>query len=102
MIKIIKKGTREIRECDNCGCLFSFDEEDILGGKGLQKYIKCPQCDYKVKILPSVTNKEPLNLAGVLVPDVAWCNNCKHFGDGYEKCNICNKLEYWEPQNKEV
>lgn len=50
MIKIIKEGTRQTKECNNCGCIFSFDEEDTeersYGGvlQGYKKIIKCPQC----------------------------------------------------------
>ena len=29
MIKIIKEGTRKIAKCPNCGCEFSYEEEDI-------------------------------------------------------------------------
>ena len=29
MIKIIKKGTKKNQECDFCGCIFSYEEEDI-------------------------------------------------------------------------
>lgn len=104
MIKIIKEGTRVIRECEYCGCLFSFDEEDVetvFNGKADYKCVKCPQCSYETKSLLETT-KEPLNLAGVQVPEYAWCSNCKHYSDAYEKCNICVKQEYWEPQIKEI
>lgn len=54
MIKIIKKGTRDIRECKTCGCLFSFDEEDVesvfKNGRIDYKCVKCPQCSYKVML----------------------------------------------------
>ena len=52
MIKIIKEGTRKITKCPNCGCEFSYEEEDIekygllannlvLIGK---TWVVCPQC----------------------------------------------------------
>lgn len=53
MIKIIKHGTRDIRECNSCGCLFSFEKEDIkikdIGNKEegevwLSESVICPQC----------------------------------------------------------
>ncbi len=51
MIKIIEKGTRQVRECINCGCKFSFDKEDIECthnnsplGKTEEEIIRCPQC----------------------------------------------------------
>lgn len=60
MIKIIKTGTKQIITCDKCGCIFSFDEEDLQhlenhNGKyeyvsgtkhGYKKYVICPQCEY--------------------------------------------------------
>lgn len=52
MIKIIKEGTRQTKECDECGCVFSFDKEDVeknidynslyLNNKSI---IRCPQCE---------------------------------------------------------
>lgn len=30
MIKIIKKGTRRNTTCDKCGCLFSYEKEEII------------------------------------------------------------------------
>lgn len=53
MIKIIKEGTKDIRECESCGCLFSFDDEDIevtYRKTGYEKHVKCPQCSIKVAI----------------------------------------------------
>ena len=29
MIKIIEKGTKHKIRCKDCGCLFSFDDEDV-------------------------------------------------------------------------
>ena len=56
MIKIIKEGTRKIKKCPNCGCEFSYEEEDIeedglfennsmLIGK---TWVVCPQCDNEI------------------------------------------------------
>ena len=56
MIKIIKEGTRKIAECPNCGCEFSYEEEDIekyglladslvLIGK---TWVVCPQCSKEI------------------------------------------------------
>ena len=60
MIKIIKRGTREIQECSQCGCLFSYEQEDIKKDindnfkMGLshysKKYIICPQCKNEVTL----------------------------------------------------
>lgn len=56
MIKIIKRGTKEEKECEKCGCIFSFDEKEDtiledtmhLGIKIHKEYIKCPQCGYEI------------------------------------------------------
>ena len=56
MIKIIEPGTRTITECAECGCKFSFNEEDIKGYKLYagyplavrEPYIECPQCGKEI------------------------------------------------------
>ena len=63
MIKIIKRGTRQQASCERCGCLFSYEEEDIKhleghcdgnyafidGTKhGYKNYVECPQCNNEV------------------------------------------------------
>ena len=59
MIKIIEKGTRHKIRCKDCGCLFSFDDEDVNIRTGLgiwemevrtQHYeiIVCPQCENEI------------------------------------------------------
>ena len=54
MVKIIRKGTRQTRECATCGCYFSFDEEDTRSitsddrFSGASKFIPCPQCGKNV------------------------------------------------------
>ena len=56
MIKIIEPGTKRIIKCAECGCKFSFDEEDIKGYKLYtvdplsvrEPYIECPQCGKKI------------------------------------------------------
>ena len=56
MIKIIEKGTKHKILCKDCGCLFSFDDEDVNIRKGIgicgmevcKKHygiIVCPQCE---------------------------------------------------------
>ena len=50
MIKIIQKGTRRIETCENCGCIFSFEDEDVhkTTSDTDDKYndicVVCPQC----------------------------------------------------------
>lgn len=91
MIKIIKEGTRDIRECESCGCLFSFDAEDISVDQRIKRYIKCPQCENKI-ILEQI--KTYVN-----------CSNCEHVNDieYREKCNECgseNFFKYWKGEIK--
>ena len=55
MIKIIKEGTRKTCECENCGCVFSYEKEDIEVVKSdilnsREEFITCPQCNKKVYI----------------------------------------------------
>lgn len=60
MIKIIKRGTRQQATCDRCGCIFSYEEEDIMhlenhngeyhfaeGTKyDYKNFVVCPQCHH--------------------------------------------------------
>lgn len=59
MIKIIEKGTRHKIRCKDCGCLFSFDDEDMNIRTGscicvmeiCKKHyetIVCPQCNNEI------------------------------------------------------
>ena len=52
MIQIIKKGTRKIAECPNCGCEFSYEEEDVIRGlMWKDDRVNCPQCNKAVGIM---------------------------------------------------
>ena len=52
MIRIIKQGTRQIAVCDNCGCEFSYEKDDIRveptsyygNNRGFKSTVICPQC----------------------------------------------------------
>ena len=49
MIKIIEPGTRKIAKCSACGCVFSYEEEDIhmiphARSLSVTLYVHCPQC----------------------------------------------------------
>ena len=53
MIHVIEKGTKQKTQCSKCGCIFSFEKEDIeiMGNyhpykeySSMRKTIKCPQC----------------------------------------------------------
>ena len=56
MIKIIEPGTRTITKCAECGCKFSYENEDIKvsGPNSMDKlqtrksYIVCPQCGKEI------------------------------------------------------
>lgn len=60
MIKIIKRGTKKTCTCKNCGCVFSYEDEDIevetyhaldimqMGDDSYKEYVQCPQCDEEV------------------------------------------------------
>ncbi len=54
MIHIIENGTKQKTQCSECGCIFSFEKEDIeiIGNyhphkeyNSMRKTIKCPQCN---------------------------------------------------------
>lgn len=48
MIDIIKRGTKQVIKCDNCGCKFKFEDEDIdvtIAWDRECEYVPCPQCD---------------------------------------------------------
>ena len=49
MIKIIKEGTKRKAMCEECGCVFSFEAEDVKkaesnGFGGYKEIVDCPQC----------------------------------------------------------
>lgn len=69
MIKIIEPGTRTITKCTECGCKFSYEEEDIKNGSRdwqkrmedikqtgnyivplpeRKRCIECPQCHKEI------------------------------------------------------
>lgn len=60
MIKIIKPGTRTEATCKFCGCVFSYEKEDIKtenilfkdGGliTSLLESVNCPQCNKKIEV----------------------------------------------------
>lgn len=48
MVTIIEKGTKHKHQCEACGCLFSYEDEDIdthyIWLVPVYEFIKCPQC----------------------------------------------------------
>ena len=54
MIEIIKRGTKKTCTCNECGCVFSYEDEDVnIGVFNVVNTIRCPQCN--VSILLSQT-----------------------------------------------
>lgn len=53
-IKIIKHGGRRKVECLNCGCIFSYEKEDIrtvtIGYNEYVDNVYCPECGEKLKV----------------------------------------------------
>lgn len=60
MIKIIERGTKTIGECENCGCRFSYEQDDIRESKlysreklvAVISYVDCPHCGIAHKLTP--------------------------------------------------
>ena len=64
MIEILKRGTKQVATCRECGCKFSFEDEDIKRrtakiamdcSKGFSAstptlYVHCPQCDTEILV----------------------------------------------------
>lgn len=57
MIRIIEYGAIKKKRCDNCGCLFSYEKEDIerstnsyFGVFTDYEYVICPQCKEKIRL----------------------------------------------------
>lgn len=59
MIEIIKRGTKRTCTCNECGCLFRYEDEDVevetleantSGVIGIiqREFVQCPQCDEKI------------------------------------------------------
>lgn len=58
MIKIIKEGTKKIATCYNCGCIFSYEREDIKDDmyddnympppQFIKEWVNCPQCNEEI------------------------------------------------------
>ena len=53
MIEIIKKGTKTKTNCNTCGCIFTYEYEDVQIEEGKYRgsaaqYITCPQCSERV------------------------------------------------------
>ena len=58
MKTIIKRGTKEVTTCHNCGCVFSYEPEDMFekdldNYKAFMRYTICPQCESEVVLMQS-------------------------------------------------
>jgi len=56
MKTIIKRGTKEVTTCKNCGCVFSYESEDMFekdldNYKAFKRYTFCPQCESEVVLM---------------------------------------------------
>lgn len=58
MSKVVELGSRTIYDCENCGCRFSYEKEDIkVSGlysmdqlQTRKSYIECPQCHKSITL----------------------------------------------------
>ena len=57
MITIIKHGTIKKKRCDSCGCVFTYEEEDISIHDDVEfavgsrySFVTCPQCKEEIKL----------------------------------------------------
>lgn len=54
MVEIIKRGTKTKHTCNECGCIFTYEIEDVKFEEsafhsGVDcKYIDCPQCSNRI------------------------------------------------------
>ena len=48
MIKIIRHGTRQTKECERCGCLFSYDEVDICNVPSIDSKLDLKNTYYRM------------------------------------------------------
>ena len=54
MIEIIKEGPKKVIKCPKCGCVFSYEQEDVKSEdyayKSYREYVICPQCNQSVTL----------------------------------------------------
>lgn len=56
MIEIIKQGTKKKCTCKECGCIFTYEAEDVKGKitnffSTDYSYINCPQCNNEIRLV---------------------------------------------------
>lgn len=53
MITIIKHGTIKKKRCDSCGCVFTYEDEDVefdCPSRYSYSFVTCPQCKEEIKL----------------------------------------------------
>lgn len=55
MIEILKPGTKKKRTCNECGCIFTYEDEDMKCENSNYfrtdySYVICPQCNNKIRL----------------------------------------------------
>ena len=50
MKRILVHGNKRVKECNECGCIFTYEKEDIIteqrGINDYLTYVACPDCNY--------------------------------------------------------
>ena len=101
MIRIIKEVTRKIAKCSNCGCKFSYEEEDInmfpnARRNSVTLYINCPQCNKAVGIMVErrqhLIDKDKIFVIGFDKSGETSDGSPSDFIDRYEKVPGNNKF----------
>lgn len=86
MIKIIEHGTIRKQKCQRCGCLFSYENEDVITERDehmllgfRKKYINCPQCEQKIILVDTKL---------MLESNFEKCNGCPYYYGEIDQCMI--------------
>lgn len=62
MIKIIRHGTKAVKECTECGCVFLFEKADVAKntcGRNEEEYwVVCPDCKTRLYLKPGEVPRE--------------------------------------------
>ena len=50
MKRILVHGNKRVKECNECGCIFTYEKEDVVteqtGINEYMTYVACPDCNY--------------------------------------------------------
>ena len=88
MIEIIKPGKKKQTECHACGCIFTYEKEDIevnnYGMNEIKYEVKCPECCVKCPADMLMT-KDPI------------CESCGYNVSVYNRtCYTCHDHDKWK------